>query len=135
MEASIHFSKWLSYLVCHTSTPKHHNNFIQTIWVESAHLTTSYYKEYLGFRIILRNPLKRNSQVLIKKGSNWVLIRPFDSNKPVYSQRINLYSHRVDLDYARLYSKVWVKKPFRSDSNQNLVVEDCNGIEIVYNSN
>lgn len=135
MEASIHFSKWLSYILCQTSTTKHHNNFIQTIWVESAYLTASYYREYLGFSIVLRNPLKRNSQVLIKNGYNWVLIRPFDSNKPVYSQRINLYSHRVDLDYEQLYNKVRVIKPFHLDSNQNLVVEDCNGIEIVYNSN
>lgn len=135
METSVYIPKWLSLVCCQNSAADLNSNSIQTIWVESTFLTASYYKEYLGFRIVFRNPLKRNSQILLKKNRNWVFVRAIDPNKPMNNQRLNLHLHQVDKEYSLLCNKVWIVKPFHFKSKEKFIIKDCNGIKIVYNSN
>ena len=129
MLMSINIRKWLSYISFPNCVVKHNGCSIPTIWVESTNLTASYYKGYLGFKIILRNPMKRNCPILIIKNLNMVLIKPIDTNKPINNQRLTLYLRRIDIEYSQLSRRVWVVKPM---INNDFLVKDCNGIEIVY---
>ena len=132
MDSSINLLKCLSFIAYQNCTAKFNGYSIPIICVESPILTASYYKEYLGFGIIYRSPMNRNSSVLIKKNSNWVLIKPIDSKKPICNQKLVLYSHRIDKEYSQLCNKVLVVKPFNSDLKEKFLIKDCNGMEIAF---
>ncbi len=132
MLISISIPKWLSYISCSNCMAKHSGWIIPTIWVESTNLTASYYKEYLGFKIILKNPIKRNCPILIIKNRNVVLIKAINSHNQKKNQRLTLNLRRIDIEYLLLRRKVWVVSPM---INNYFLVKDCNGIEIVYNTN
>ena len=132
MLMSINLPKWLSYIACPNCVAMPSGFRISTIWVESTNLTALYYKEYLGFKIIFRNPMKRNRPMLIMKNRNMVLIKAIDIGKPVNSQRLTLYFSRVDKEYSQLCRKVWLVKPM---IDNYFLMKDCNGIEIAYCTN
>ncbi len=132
MELAINRHGLFPLTCCPNDGIKHVAISIPTIWVESPRLTAAYYREYLGFKIILRNPFIRNSTILIYKNRNLVRIKAIDSHKPINSQRLTLYLQRIDIEYSQLCKKVWVIRPL---INNDFLVKDCNGIVIVYCTN
>jgi hypothetical protein len=135
MEMTINLPKWLSFFLHPLVSKKHKGYTIPTILVESPSLTASYYKEYLGFKIVYRNSFKRNGSIMILKESNLVLIKANDINKRNDSQRLILYLRRIDLEYNHLCKKVRFVKQNNSKSKENFIIKDCNGIEIAYFTN
>ncbi len=98
----INIPKWLFSVLYLRGPLRIHDYRITTIWVESPILTASYYKEYLGFELIFRNPMNRNSSILIKRKCNWISIKTIDSTIPINSQKITLNFHRIDKEYYQL---------------------------------
>lgn len=136
---SINLSKWLFNIPC-PIWPMIETGFnIPTIWVDSPKLTASYYKEYLGFKVI-RNPFIRRRSLLLYRKKSWILVKTTDCfdyqnsiNKNRY-QKITLHTLKIDLEYSSLVDKVWIVKPMSTlnSNGKNFTIKDCNGIEIVY---
>ena len=132
METSVSIPKWLSYFSCHRCQITHTGFMIPKVWVESTNLTASYYREYLGFKIVFRNPFNKNGSILIKRKSNWVLIKTISSEISANNQRLTIYLSRIEKEYFRICSMVWVVKPYNLGSKKMFLIKDCNGMEIVY---
>lgn len=134
MEYSICQPRLLTYIGTFNNITKRYCNLIPTIWVESNILTASYYKQYLGFSIIFRNPLIKNGLILMTKKGNWIIIKKKEVDKQLRQQKLSIFLRNTQIEYSTLYNKVWVVKPFGSKDEDNFIIKDCNGIEIAYRS-
>lgn len=103
---------------------------IPTIWVDSPELTASYYKSYLGFNKLMSCPLK--GSVLLKKRSNWLLVKPNFANLKKENQTLRFYSKDLKEDYSLICDKVRIITPYNTKSFEKFTIKDCNGIEIEY---
>lgn len=126
-------SKWMFSSLCPCLGLKKCQSYIfPTIRVESPILTASYYREYLGFSIIFRNPLNRNGSILLNRKGNLIHIKAIEQGRTIESQRLSLFLRFTDIEYSKLSQKVWVIKPYCSKTKEKFIIKDCNGIEIAY---
>jgi hypothetical protein len=112
---------------------------IPIIWVESPKLTSSYYKEYLGFRIITGKKNNQGMDILVKKQSNLIWIKQLtiekQKNIEIYqTQKIIIFLSNFESEYNNLLQMVKLIKPIDNLINKNtsFTIKDCNGIDIVY---
>ncbi|NOU18684.1 MAG: hypothetical protein HOO91_14095 [Bacteroidales bacterium] len=112
---------------------------IPIIWVESSKLTSSYYKEYLGFRIITWKYNHQGMDILLKKQNNLIWIKQLDIEKQksirIYqTQKITIFLSNFESEYNNLSQRVKLIKPIDKLKNKNttFTIRECNGIDIVY---
>lgn len=113
-----------------------HGYKVPIVWVESANLTASYYKEYLGFTKLFKDPFKKDQTILLWKESNliWVKSKNVIGYSEKRDQRVIIQTSNIEKEYSILVKKVRIAKPMLS-FNRNIKtfsIFDCNGIEIVY---
>jgi len=138
---SLNIPSWLADLLCATHKSSAANKRIQTIWVEQPVLTTSFYREYLGFYVILKKGRGNEKSFLIYKLGNWIWIKStfsveYSTSQHKNDQRLTIYSKSVEKYYANLKAMMRVVKHIDQTMNceKSFSIKDCNGIEIVYRS-
>ncbi|NVO11851.1 MAG: hypothetical protein HXX16_17970 [Bacteroidales bacterium] len=107
---------------------------IPIIWVESPRLTSSYYKEYLGFRILTWKNNQKGMDILLKKQNNLIWIKQLDKSLVTKQiQKITIFLSNIESEYSNLSQRVRLVKPIDKLNNKNtfFTVRDCNGIDIV----
>ncbi len=131
--------RWLCKLLCPKSFLHAMDKKIPIIWVESPKLTSSYYKEYLGFRIIIWKNNHQGMDILLKKQNNLIWIKQLDIEKlkciGIYqTQKITIFLSNFESEYNNLLQRVRLVKPIDKLKNKNtsFTIKDCNGIDIVY---
>ncbi len=131
--------RWLYKLVSQLSFLHVIGKKNQIIWVESPKLTSSYYREYLGFRIITWKKNNQGVDILLKKQSNLIWIKQLTIEKQkiieIYqTQKIIIFLSNFEFEYNNLLQMVRLIKPIGNLKNKNtsFTIRDCNGIDIVY---
>jgi hypothetical protein len=138
-QLSFRIPRWLMELFYPHFTIQVISKRIQTIWVENPILTSSYYKEYLGFRTLIKKGREKKLSILLFKNRNLIWIKSTfidecsmkDISQPT---KIAVYSRDIEADYLDLSQKVRIVEPITQIINRHksFIVMDCNGIEIVY---
>ena len=131
--------RWLYELIYPLSFFHIVDKKIPIIWVESPKFTSSYYKEYLGFKIIKRKNNQQGMDILLKKQNNLIWIKQLDiekqkSTRTNPSQKVTIFLSNIESEYNNLTQRVRLVKPFDKLKNKNtsFTIRDCNGIDIVY---
>jgi len=139
MLVQISIFRWLYNLLCPLSFLHVMDKKIQIIWVESPKLTSSYYKEYLGFKIITWRKNNHGMDILLKKQSNLIWIKQLDIEKQkiieiFQTQKITIFLSNFESEYNNLLQMVKLIKPIDNFKikNTSFTIQDCNGIDIVY---
>lgn len=135
MHSNCCVTKWFGSICCSTDFAQSENKVIPEIQVESTELTASYYKEYLGFRIIKKQKKDSKYVVLVEKNLNFVWLTPLKtSNKQPKNQYLFLNTQNIEADYNSLRDKVRLISKISSatSSSRSFTIQDCNGINIVY---
>lgn len=135
-----HAPRWMSKILYEPFILKRRSNSIPTIFVDSPHLTASYYREYLGFRELFRYSGFNGKSVLLQKGRNliWVESNMFKSeqlsNTEHKFQKISIRSSMIEDEFKSLSDKVKFAKSLNASEAdlKTFSILDCNGIEIVY---
>lgn len=129
-------SNWLNNIACPLHFTQHESKNIPEVLVESPELTASYYKEYLGFRIIKKQNRENKSFYLLENRLNFIWLAPFKKkheqiNKP---QQIIVNTHNIESEYNYLKGKTKLVKPLTLGvkGERTFAIKDCNGIDIVY---
>lgn len=132
----IEVPKWL---IERTFTLNLCNKRFQTIWVESPNLTASYYREYLGFWVILRKGNHQKMVILLYRQGNWIWLKAIEFNKHIktdycQTQRITIHTRNIETEYTKLSEKARFVKPIDHKNNEKkwFAIKDCNGNEIIY---
>lgn len=106
---------------------------IQTIFVDKPYLSSLYFKEYLGYRILFRIGKSNKITILIYKHRNLIMVK-WNNESISKKQSIMVTTNSIENDYKALLGKVRFVKHLSSSNSKPkfFVISDCNGIDIVY---
>lgn len=124
---------------CPKLVPTFQSDNIPIVWVDSPYLSAAFYREYMGFKVILKKSREKGDEILVNRKGNLIWLKPFTSSgfteKELNNQIVTIYSKAITNDYKSIKEKVRVTSSFDSKVEDRFSVIDCNGIEIVFKSN
>lgn len=108
------------------------------IKVDSPALSASYYKEYLGFRVI-KGTFLRRYEIIVKNGINHIIFSSMNESLnhetiTIESINLNFNSSEIEEEYYKIKEKVRIVAPMTllESGKKIFEIKDCNGIKIVY---
>ena len=123
---------------CPKLVPAFQCDDIPVVWVESPYLSASFYREYLGFKVLLKKSREKGDEILVNRKGNLIWLKPFTNSgfteKEVSHQIVTIYSKAITNDYESIKEKARITSSFNSKVEDRFSVIDCNGIEIVFKS-
>lgn len=121
---------------CPKLVPAFQCNDIPIVWVDSPYLSAAFYREYLGFKVILKKSRGKGDEILVNRKGNLIWLKPLMNSgfteKEVNNQIVTIYSKAITNDYESVKEKVRITSSFNAKVEDRFSVIDCNGIEIVF---
>jgi hypothetical protein len=132
IEIPFNLTNWMFGLHNSVSPKQDQDKSIPVIRVESPRLTTSYYKEYLGFKVVVKYPVLSKNEFLVQKNNNLIWIKPIGNSNISPIKKLTIYTRNIDKEYNKLFSKVRILTPNNKNLTNSFSIIDCNGMEIEF---